>query len=231
MRRSDRRCAAAFSVRGYALLTVLLLATLLATAGLGVALSQRLERDREREQALLYYGRQIERALLLYHESTPGVTDPALREWPRALGELLEDRRFVPPRRHLRQLWPDPVSGLAWVPITRGDRIVGVRSVSTRPTLKRANFPPELESFARARTHAQWRFSPLERPAAAAVPGTGAPTPASAPGSVPPAGGVQPVGGVPPGGAVPGDTAPGGRTPIPGGSPRLLRPEPARNLD
>lgn len=218
MRRSDRLRTGARRPRGYALLTVLLLATLLATAGLGVALSQRLEREREREQALLYYGRQIERALLAYHESTPGVTDPALREWPRALGELLEDRRFLPPRRHLRQLWPDPVSGLAWVPITRGDRIVGVRSASTRPTLKRANFPPELEGFARARTHAEWRFSPLDRPAVATVAGATGPTAATGSGSTPPVGG-------------PGDAGAAGRGSILGGSPRLLRPEPTRNLD
>jgi len=225
MRRSDARRRAPRRAGGYALLTVLLLATLVATAGLGVALSQRLERDREREQALLWYGRQIERALLAYHESTPGVTDPALREWPRALGELLEDRRFLPPRRHLRQLWPDPVSGLSWVPITRGDRIVGVRSASTRPTLKRANFPPELEGFTRARTHAEWRFSPLDRPALATVAGTGVPGAAPAPG------GVSPAAGLPSTTAGPGEAGAAGRTPILGGSPRLLRPEPTRNLD
>ena len=50
---------------------------------------------------------------------------------PKGSADLLEDRRFVTVRRHLRAMYPNPFTGKPdWEPIRAGKgRIVGVRAV------------------------------------------------------------------------------------------------------
>jgi hypothetical protein len=92
-------------------------------------------------------------------------------EWPRTLAELLEDKRTARTVRHLRRLPVDPTSGRAeWGLLREGDRIVGVHSLSSRPPLRRRNFPPEFAAFERARRLSDWHFTAYSTANAATPP-------------------------------------------------------------
>jgi len=151
-------------VRGWALLTALLAALLVGLAGMTAQVSARVEREREREDELLRVGTAIARALASYRAS-PLVSVP---EFPKDLTELVEDRRGPRVLRHLRAVPRDPATDQReWILVRDAGRIVGVRSASTRPPLRKVGFPPEYASFEKARTLADWTFTA----AASAQPG------------------------------------------------------------
>jgi type II secretory pathway pseudopilin PulG len=110
---------------------------------------------RARERELLWVGNQYARALKSYYMQSPGA-----RQYPSRLDELLEDRRFPMPRRHLRQLYPDPVARSAeWGLILNAEgRIGGIRSVSEEAPMKQAGFPPKWEEFEGRTRYSDWRF-------------------------------------------------------------------------
>jgi type II secretory pathway pseudopilin PulG len=121
-----------------------------------------MESRRQKEQELVFRGRQMGLALRAYRDATPEGQVSA----PASLSELLEDKRGPKPRRHLRQLWPDPITGKPWVLERQGDRILAVHSSSKAMPIK----PPEgVESYQ------QWWFD-----ANVWVPTTPAPPAASA---------------------------------------------------
>lgn len=110
---------------------------------------------REREAELLFSGRQYARAISAYHAATPGD----VKQWPKRLEDLLEDRRNPAIRRHLRRLYPDPFSGKPeWELIKSGEFIVGVHSLGEGMPLKQSGFLPEEESFSSAASYRDWRF-------------------------------------------------------------------------
>lgn len=124
----------------------------------GVALAalgeQELTRQRrEREAELRFRGEAVAAALGRYAEHTPVGHLPL----PQRLEELLDDRRFPKPQRHLRRLYADPFTGkpdwelvlgpatvavegkgAAGRPVT-GNGIVGVRSRSSQHLLATAD--------------------------------------------------------------------------------------------
>lgn len=115
------------------------------------------EMQREREHELLFIGEQFGLALWRYYEASPDA-----KAYPRRLEDLLEDRRHAVPRRHLRQIFVDPLTGRRdWVVIMSGGQITAVRSRSQGEPIVRAGFPPGREEFAGATTHAEWLFTPL----------------------------------------------------------------------
>src|SRR5215208_854940 len=87
------RREAGFTYLG-ALFVVMLLG--LGLAGASEVWSIASQRAHERE--LLWVGNQYVRALKSYHQQSPGP-----RQFPLTLDELVEDRRFPTPRRHLRK--------------------------------------------------------------------------------------------------------------------------------
>jgi hypothetical protein len=112
--------------------------------------------QRAREADLLYVGNLYKEAIRQYSLSTPVGTMP----WPERLDDLLHDPRYPVTRRYLRRLYPDPITGLPFVPIPApGGGIRGIHSVSTRTPVKVAGFPPGEEAFAAARSYQQWEFS------------------------------------------------------------------------
>ncbi|MCE4556950.1 type II secretion system protein [Pelomonas cellulosilytica] len=150
MRNGERRRGGP-AARGFTYLWLLFVLALggVALAALGELESTRQQREREAE--LRFRGEAIAAALGRYTETTP-VGQPPLAQ---SLGDLLADRRFTRPRRHLRQLYADPFTGqpdwelivgqsvagidtegAAGAPVSTG--IIGVRSRSTRRLLATA---------------------------------------------------------------------------------------------
>jgi type II secretory pathway pseudopilin PulG len=148
--------------RGVAYLTLLfaVAATSATLAGASALWSQ--AQQREREAQLLWAGEQYRRAIVAYARH---AADDANR-YPATLQDLLLDPRSAAPRRFLRRLHDDPMSGSTdWALIrdARG-RIVGVHSRSAREPLKRAGFGAGQRGFERARRYADWRFTAVAEP-------------------------------------------------------------------
>lgn len=135
------------------------LLTLFALAALGFLLAGagqvwHTAAQREKEAELLFVGNQFRQALASYHERTPG----AAKQYPEKLEDLLEDKRFPAPRRHLRKLYRDPMTGSAeWGLVKSGGRIVGVHSLSAGKPV-RTNFSGLYAPFAGAERYDQWVF-------------------------------------------------------------------------
>lgn len=133
------------SARGF---TYLMLLWWIAISGVMLAAlgqSWAIEARRQREAELVFRGEQILRALTSYRLSTP-EGQPSL---PLRLEELLDDRRSGASKRHLRQLWPDPITGEAWAYLLEGERIRGVYSQGKGVPL---SGPPGAQSYE------EWRF-------------------------------------------------------------------------
>ena len=86
--------------------------------------------------------------------------------YPRALSDLLEDKRVPVPRRFLRRLYPDPISGSTdWNLETMVDGgIIGVASSSQQKPIKIAGFAPVNKTFEKAECYCAWKFIYLGKP-------------------------------------------------------------------
>jgi len=99
----------------------------------------------EREAELLFVGHQFRQAIRGYLQSGTRAG-----QYPATLDDLLQDKRYITPRRHLRRVFVDPITGKAeWgLVVAPEGGIMGVYSLSDREPLKRANFDPEDSAFA-----------------------------------------------------------------------------------
>lgn len=161
--------------RGFTYLVLLFMvaimgAVLAATATVWHTLAQR-----DKEQELLYAGHAFRRAIGLYYERTPG----AVKQYPKQLEDLLEDKRQSALARYLRKIYIDPLTaskewGLVPGP---GGTIMGVYSRSEATPIKTGNFDKADEAFAGTGSYRDWRFVyvPTQAvPAAAPAPVPGA---------------------------------------------------------
>ncbi|HSD54084.1 MAG TPA: type II secretion system protein [Burkholderiales bacterium] len=148
---SRRGAQRAFTYVGL-LLAVALAGVALAAAG--TLWSTTAKRDKEAE--LLFVGDQFRRAIGSYYEGTPGA-----KRYPLKLEDLLEDKRLVATRRHLRRIYVDPMTGQPdWELVRLPDgAIVGVHSRADGKPMKVANFAPSDESFANATSYRDWVFA------------------------------------------------------------------------
>jgi type II secretory pathway pseudopilin PulG len=124
-------------------------------AGAGQLWSLNAKRERERE--LLFVGDQFRVAIESYVAATP----PGKPRYPLRLEDLLDDRRHINVRRHLRQIYPDPFTGVAdWETTTAPDGgIAGLHSRHDGKPIKIAGFPPAYRAFERAETYRDWTFA------------------------------------------------------------------------
>ncbi|RLJ63516.1 type II secretion system protein [Sulfurisoma sediminicola] len=143
---------AGFTYIGLLIFVAMLGAAATASLGAGASLLQR-----GAEAELLAIGLEYRAALKSYAEATPFGQPDA----PKELTELLRDPRYPGVRRHLRRLYPDPLTGRTEWGVLRdpGGRILGIHSLSTTATLRQAEFPLGLESFKEARRHDEWVFA------------------------------------------------------------------------
>lgn len=140
---------------------VVYLLTLFAVAALGLGLAQfgqvwAKSVQRERETELLFIGGEFARALARYKAAGPGVG-------PAELNDLVTDKRVPVPRRHLRRIYRDPMTGKAdWIVERRDGQIVGVHSRSEQRVLRRQGLPDWVQVIDVAeRTQGGFRQAPL----------------------------------------------------------------------
>ena len=167
------------SERGYALIMALLMIVAIGLASTSAVLRWQTEIQRERERQLRFVGAQYADAIASYYLAVPGA-----KQYPLSLDDLLDDKRFPMPRRHLRRKYPDPMTGQAdWELIVQDGRIIGLHSRSTAYTLKQ-------ERGAASTTYADWQFVAaavatgkvsLDPSTNSTDPGTSTPTPAPTP--------------------------------------------------
>lgn len=141
---------------GFTYIGLLFAVAILSIAATGAGVSAALEARRERERELLFVGGQFRNAIRTFYESTPGE----IKQYPARLQDLLLDRRGLVPRRHLRQIYMDPISrdrnwGLVTTP---AGAIMGVHSRSSARPLKQAGFDDQNERFVGAQRYSGWRF-------------------------------------------------------------------------
>jgi type II secretory pathway pseudopilin PulG len=131
---------------------------LIAVVVLGLALSAvgtvwRTQTQREREQELLFIGREFRTAIASYYGS-------GAHQYPQSIEDLLEDKRWPEPHHHLRRFYADPMTGAQDWTIIRSDLtgITGIASSSKAEPIKKAGFAPEEEAFKDATCYCDWQF-------------------------------------------------------------------------
>lgn len=142
--------------RGFAYIAVLVALLLVSLGTQGVMLVVSQQAQREREESLLRTGAAYARAIGSYYRATPG----SLKRWPSSLEELLEDKRLLQVHRHIRELYPDPMTRNAnWelVPAPEGG-IQGVRSRSTQAPLRAGPVEVDELTLPAAQRYAEWTF-------------------------------------------------------------------------
>lgn len=137
------------------------LALLFAVALSGIALAATgivwsTERQREREQELLFVGHQFRTAIGSYYLQSPGM----VKRYPAKLDDLLKDNRFLSVKRHLRQIYADPMTDTQeWGLLTAPEGgIMGVFSTSTKQPIKQSRFSDRDASFEEKSSYSGWRF-------------------------------------------------------------------------
>ena len=161
-----RRGAAGFTYIG------LLVAVVVMGIGLAeVGVLWRTQAQREREQELLYIGREFRAAVARYYAA-------GAHQFPMEIEDLLEDKRSGEPKHHLRKLYIDPMTGAADWTFIRTDLqgITGIASSSQAEPIKKQGFQTdEEESFKDATCYCAWKFNfvpriRLRRPGSVSVP-------------------------------------------------------------
>lgn len=123
-----------------------------ASVRIGVTASRR-----DAEARLLRIGAEFERALASYRAASPtGVWG----ENPTSLAQLLRDPRYPGIKRHLRQVYSDPMTGEpVWGLVTAPDgSILAVFSLGAGVPIKQTGFTAPWGDFEGAGSYAQWAF-------------------------------------------------------------------------
>lgn len=109
--------------------------------------------QREKEAELIFRGGQYRLAIESYYRKE--------QTYPKSLAELLADNRYPTPVRHLRRLYPDPMTGRAqWglMETPDGTGVMGVYSTSEEAPIKTGGFALADQHFADAKTYKGWQF-------------------------------------------------------------------------
>jgi len=157
---------------GFTFLGLLFAVALAGIALAGTGVLWQLESRREKEKELLFIGEQYRQAVTSYYDKSPG----SIKQYPARLDELLEDKRFPKPLRHLRRHYRDPMTADGdWELILQQERITGVASRSQEKPVKIGGFPVEQQDFEGAERYADWRFVSNGSSTASTVAARGAP--------------------------------------------------------
>lgn len=108
--------------------------------------------QRERERELLARGNEIRRAIGLYYAA--GNT------FPKALDDLVLDRRQPTIKRYLRRVYDDPLTGSTEWGVVKGpgETVMGVFSNAKGTPFKQGNFSVDNHSFTGQSSYQGWVF-------------------------------------------------------------------------
>jgi type II secretory pathway pseudopilin PulG len=109
---------------------------------------------RQQEAELLFVGAQYRDAIAHYYQSAEGS------RYPDSLEALLEDKRVPYTLRHLRRLYPDPLTGKADWELVKSPEggIMGVYSKAPGKPLKQGGFDTADQEFAAKSSYEDWQF-------------------------------------------------------------------------
>jgi type II secretory pathway pseudopilin PulG len=143
---------------GFTYLGLIIFVTLIGMVGAATLKVGALLQRAEAEYELLELGAEFSAALQSYAAATP-KGQPAQ---PTSLQDLLRDPRFPSPRRHLRRIFVDPITGKAeWGIVSAGEgtAILGVYSLSQAKPLKIARFDARFVNFDNKEHLSDWKFT------------------------------------------------------------------------
>jgi type II secretory pathway pseudopilin PulG len=148
--------------RGFTYLGLLIVVAIM---GLGLAAFSEIAShtaQREREAELLFRGNAFQQAIASYYKKES--------RYPQSLEQLLEDKRYPMPVRHLRKLYVDPMTGEPnWAVVEApGGGVMGVHSRSEEAPRKTGNFLLKNQEFEGAARYTEWKF--VHSPTGLAVP-------------------------------------------------------------
>ncbi len=143
--------------RGLALLAVLVAVSLLGLMAGIAGSSWQTVRQRAREADLLWKGGQVRKAIESYYTTSHG--GGSAKFYPSSLDDLVNDKRSLVVKRHLRRLYPDPMTGEDWVLVKEKGRIKGVHSSSSLTPFKQDGFSEENEDLAGKSSYREWVFA------------------------------------------------------------------------
>lgn len=118
---------------------------------------------RDAELSLLAIGMEFQKALRSYAAVPIGAAGATVNpdaRGPRTLEELLKDPRAPDIRRHLRQIYADPMTGRDTWGLVKDPAgyILAVYSLAYGKPIKQTDFEPTLASFEAPKTYATWLF-------------------------------------------------------------------------
>ena len=162
------------SEAGFTYLGLLIILAVIGVAAAGTLQLGAVMQRRAAEEQLLDIGAEFRAALEGYAQASPAGAGAA----PRTLLDLVRDPRYPNPRRYLRKVYADPLTGSPQWGLLRtpdGNGILGVYSLAPGHPIKIANFQRPFQGFDDKTSYAQWIFAPAQ---VAPVPRT-SPTPAA----------------------------------------------------
>lgn len=140
---------------GFSYIGVMVTLVIAAIGMQGAAVMWQQQSQRSNEALLLETGEAYRLAIGRYYESTP----QPVKQYPIRLEELIEDKRFPVPKRHLRKLYADPfVVKQGMTLIMRDGRIVGVHSQSLLPPIRSSGYQESQSGFHGAKHYREWLF-------------------------------------------------------------------------
>jgi type II secretory pathway pseudopilin PulG len=142
---------------GFTYIGLIVFVTIIGLVGAATLKVGALLQRAEAENELLEIGAEFSAALRSYALATPKGQPPQ----PTSLEALLRDPRFPNPRRHLRRIFVDPITGKAeWglLAPAEGGPILGVYSLSQAQPLKIANFDARFVNFENKKHLSEWKF-------------------------------------------------------------------------
>lgn len=140
---------------GFSYIGVMVTLVIAAIGMQGAAVMWQQQSQRSNEALLLETGEAYRLAIGRYYESTP----QPVKQYPIRLEELIEDKRFPVPKRHLRRLYPDPfVVKQSMSLIIRDGRIVGVHSQSLLAPIRSSGYQDAQSGFHTAKHYREWQF-------------------------------------------------------------------------
>lgn len=141
--------------KGFSYLGIMVTLAIAAIAMQGAASLWQQQSQRSNEALLLEVGEAYRLAIGRYYESTP----LAVKQYPANLEELLEDKRFPVPKRHLRKLYADPFAVKQGMRLILKDgRIIGVYSQSRLAPIRQHGFLDAQADFQAAKQYSDWKF-------------------------------------------------------------------------